>query len=243
MSKLYVVGIGPGEPDGMTVRADRVLRQCQVLVGYHVYVDLVRDTYPDKEFLSTPMTQEVDRCRMALECAKSGRDTAVICSGDSGVYGMAGLLYELRGENPEPELEVIPGVTAACAGGAILGAPLSGDFAAISLSDRLTDWDEIRKRLTAAAEADLVLAIYNPASKGRPEHLRRACEILLRILPPDRPCGVARDIGRARELASVCTLAQLCDCPADMFCTVFIGNSRTRIIAGKLVTSRGYKNV
>ncbi len=243
MGKLTVVGIGPGDYENMTVRADRALRECQVIVGYQVYVELVRERYPDKEFLTTPMTREADRCLMALEEARKGKDVAMVCSGDSGIYGMAGLVYQLRGESGEPDVSVIPGLTAACSGAALLGAPLTHDFAVVSLSDRLTPWEKIEKRLTAAAEADLSVVLYNPASHGRPDYLRRACEILLRTLPEDRPCGVARSIGREGESRMVLTLDGLKDFEADMFCTVFVGNSQTRIIAGELVTPRGYRNV
>ena len=243
MGKLIVVGIGPGDWEDMTVRADRALRSCDVIVGYHVYVDLVRDRYPDKEFLTTGMTRETDRCRMALEAAREGKTVAMVCSGDSGIYGMAGLIYELRGEAAEPEVEVIPGLTAACSGGALLGAPLTHDFAVISLSDRLTPWETIERRLSAAASADLSIVLYNPASHGRPDHLRRACDILLEALPPQRLCGVARNIRRTGESAQVMTLGELRDFPADMFCTVFIGNSQTRTIGELMVTPRGYRDV
>ena len=243
MGKLIVVGIGPGDWEDMTVRADRALRSCDVIVGYHVYVDLVRDRYPDKEFLTTGMTRETDRCRMALEAAREGKTVAMVCSGDSGIYGMAGLIYELRGEAAEPEVEVIPGLTAACSGGALLGAPLTHDFAVISLSDRLTPWETIERRLSAAASADLSIVLYNPASHGRPDHLRRACDILLETLPPQRLCGVARNIRRSGESAQVMPLVELRDFPADMFCTVFIGNSQTRTIGELLVTPRGYRDV
>ena len=243
MGKLIVVGIGPGDWEDMTVRADRALRSCDVIVGYHVYVDLVRDRYPDKEFLTTGMTRETDRCRMALEAAREGKTVAMVCSGDSGIYGMAGLIYELRGEAAEPEVEVIPGLTAACSGGALLGAPLTHDFAVISLSDRLTPWETIERRLSAAASADLSIVLYNPASHGRPDHLRRACDILLETLPPQRLCGVARNIRRTGESAQVMTLGERRDFPADMFCTVFIGNSQTRTIGELLVTPRGYRDV
>ena len=243
MGKLIVVGIGPGDWEDMTVRADRALRSCDVIVGYHVYVDLVRDRYPDKEFLTTGMTRETDLCRMALEAAREGKTVAMVCSGDSGIYGMAGLIYELRGEAAEPEVEVIPGLTAACSGGALLGAPLTHDFAVISLSDRLTPWETIERRLSAAASADLSIVLYNPASHGRPDHLRRACDILLETLPPQRLCGVARNIRRSGESAQVMPLGELRDFPADMFCTVFIGNSQTRTIGELLVTPRGYRDV
>lgn len=239
--KLYVVGIGPGNRDNLTLGADRALRESDLIIGYHVYVDLVRDWYPEKEYKATGMTREVDRCRMALQEAESGRSVSLVCSGDSVVYGMASLLYELRGESIVPEIEVIPGLTAACSGGALLGAPLTHDFAVISLSDRLTPWEKIEARLQAAARADLAIVLYNPKSKGRPDHLRRACDLLLETLPADRPCGVARSIGREGERYDILSLSALRDYDADMFSTVFIGNAMTRVIGGKLVTPRGYR--
>lgn len=243
MGKLTVVGIGPGDYENMTVRADRALARCDTIIGYHVYVDLVRERYPDKEFLTTPMTREAQRCQMALEEAKKGKDVAMVCSGDSGIYGMAALVYELRGEEAEPEIQVVPGLTAACSGAALLGAPLTHDFAVISLSDRLTPWEKIEKRLKCAAQADLSIVLYNPASHGRPDYLRRACEILLGVLPEDRPCAVAQAIGREGENRRFFTLGQLKDAQVDMFCTVFIGNSATRMIGGNMVTPRGYRDV
>lgn len=243
MGKLYVVGIGPGDYDNMTVKADRVLRGCDAIIGYHVYVDLVRDRYPEKEFLTTPMTKETQRCQMAIDAAKGGKNVAMICSGDSGIYGMAALIYELRGEAAEPEIEVVPGLTAACSGAAILGAPLTHDFAVISLSDRLTSWEKIENRLSAAAQADLTMVLYNPASNSRPDHIRRACDILLRYLPEDRLCGVSQHIGREGENTRIMTLAELKNADIDMFCTVFIGNEMTKKIGGKLVTPRGYRDV
>lgn len=243
MGKVTVVGIGPGDYENMTVRADRALAGCDVIIGYHVYVELVKQRYPGKELLTTPMTQEVKRCQMALDLARQGREVAMVCSGDSGIYGMAALVYELRGENSDPEIQVIPGLTAACSGAAVLGAPLTHDFAVISLSDRLTPWEKIEKRLENAARADLSIVIYNPASRGRPDHLRRACEILLRQLPPDRLCGIASQIGREGESGWVLSLEELRTAPVDMFCTVFIGNSMTKTICGKLVTPRGYRDV
>ena len=243
MGKLTVVGIGPGDYENMTVRADRALARCDTIIGYHVYVDLVRERYPDKEFLTTPMTREAQRCRMALEEAKKGKDVAMVCSGDSGIYGMAALAYELRGEEAEPEIQVVPGLTAACSGAALLGAPLTHDFAVISLSDRLTPWEKIEKRLKCAAQADLSIVLYNPASHGRPDYLRRACEILLGVLPEDRPCAVAQAIGREGENRRFFTLGQLKDAQVDMFCTVFIGNGATRMIGGNMVTPRGYRDV
>ena len=243
MGKLIVVGIGPGDYDNMTVRADRALKSCDTIIGYHVYVNLVKERYPDKEFLTTPMTRETQRCQMALDEAMKGKNVAMVCSGDSGIYGMAALIYELRGEATEPEIEVIPGLTAACSGAAILGAPLTHDFAVISLSDRLTPWEKIESRLANAAAADLSVVLYNPKSKGRPDYLARACDILLRQLPGDRLCGIASQIGRAGEGGRVLTLEELRTAQVDMFCTVFIGNSMTKSIGGKLVTPRGYRDV
>lgn len=243
MAKLTVLGIGPGNYENMTIKADRILRECEVIIGYHVYVELVKPHYPDKEYLSTPMTREAERCRMALELAEQGKNTALVCSGDSGIYGMAALVYELRGERSSPEIEIIPGLTAACSGGALLGAPLTHDFAVISLSDRLTPWEKIEQRLKAAASADMGIVLYNPVSRGRSGHLRRACDILLEIIPPERLCGVCRNIGREGESAWLLSLAQLREAQLDMFCTVFIGNEMTKNVGGKLITPRGYRNV
>ena len=243
MGKVFIVGIGPGNEENRTIRADRALEACDVIAGYPVYVDLVKDRYPGKELVSTPMTQEARRCQMALDLAKSGKTVALVCSGDSGIYGMAALVYELRGENSEPEVEVVPGLTAACSGGALLGAPLTHDFAVVSLSDRLTPWETIEKRLLAAASADFSIAISNPVSHGRPEHLKRACEILLRVLPETRLCGIVRNIGRDGESRRILTLGELRDAQADMFCTIFIANSAAKELSGNLVTPRGYRDV
>ena len=243
MGKVFIVGIGPGNEENRTIRADRALEACDVIAGYPVYVDLVKDRYPGKELVSTPMTQEARRCQMALDLAKSGKTVALVCSGDSGIYGMAALVYELRGESADPEVQVIPGLTAACSGGALLGAPLTHDFAVISLSDRLTPWEKIEKRLECAALGDMSIVLYNPQSKGRPDNLRMACDILLRHLPEDRPCGVAHSIGRAGEGRSFMTLGQLRNAQLDMFSTVFIGNAMTRMIGEEMVTPRGYRDV
>lgn len=241
MSKLIIAGIGPGDPESMTIKVDKALRSADVIIGYSVYIDLVKDLYPGKEFRTTPMTKEVERCQLALDMAKTGKTVVLICSGDSGIYGMASLVYELRGESGEPLIEVLPGITAACSGAAILGAPLTHDFAVISLSDRLTPWETIEKRLEHAAQADLSIVLYNPSSKSRPDHLRRACGILLRHLPADRLCGIAHEIGREGESTEILTLEKLQNTPTDMFATIFIGNSMTRVTSGKLITPRGYR--
>ena len=224
----------------MTFRADEVLRKCDVILGYTVYADLVRDMYPDKKFVTTGMTREIERCEAALSQAAQGLNAALICSGDSGIYGLASLVYELRGDAAEPEIEVVPGLTAAVSAGALLGAPLTHDFVVISLSDRLTSWETIEKRLRAAAQGDFSIVIYNPASKSRKDHLKKACQILLEQLPAGRICGIAQNVGREGQKIRILSLGELKDAPVDMFCTVFIGNSSSENIAGKMVTPRGY---
>ncbi len=240
MHKLFVVGLGPGGADGMTVRAKNVLQASDVIVGYTVYIDLVRADYPDKEFLSTPMRKEVNRVRLALETAAQGRTVALVCSGDAGVYGMSGLCEELLPQYPGVELETVPGVSAVLSGAAILGAPLMHDFAVISLSDLLTPWETIEKRLRMAAEADFVICLYNPSSHKRHDYLARACDLVLQFASPETVCGIARNIGREGEETQVLTLKELRDTEVDMFSTVFIGNSQTKNINGKMVTPRGY---
>ena len=239
--KVTVIGLGPGGGADLTGRARAALEECDLLVGYTAYIDLVKEDVPDKETLSTGMRREVDRCRAAVEAALTGKSVAVVCSGDSGVYGMAGLIYEVAQEYDPIDIEVVPGITAACGGAAVLGAPLTHDFAVVSLSDLLTPWEKIEARLTAAARADFVLCLYNPASKSRPDYLRRACDILLAAgKSPDTVCGTVRNIGRAGEEARILTLGQLRDTQVDMFTTVFVGNSQTKVLGGKMVTPRGY---
>ena len=224
--KIYVVGIGPGSYEGMTGAAATALEKSDVIVGYTVYIDLVKDHFPGKSFLTTPMRKEVDRC-----------------SGDAGVYGMAGLMYEIGANYPEVELEVVAGVTAATGGAAVLGAPLIHDFCLISLSDLLTPWEKIEKRLLLASEADFVIVLYNPSSHKRHDYLKKACELMLQHKSPETVCGTVQNINREGETARVMTLAELKETQVDMFTTVFIGNSQTRNIDGKMVTPRGYKNV
>ncbi|HAX52452.1 precorrin-3B C(17)-methyltransferase [Muricomes intestini] len=243
MSKVYVIGLGPGADRQMTLEAAKVLEKCQVIVGYTVYVDLIKSQYPEKLYLTTNMTQEVKRCRMALEEAAAGKAVAMVCSGDAGVYGMAGLMYELGEEYPGVMIEVVPGITSATGGAAVLGAPLMHDFAVISLSDLLTPWAQIEKRLKAAAMADFVICLYNPSSKKRRDYLKRACEYVLEYKSPDTVCGIVRNIGRDGETHRVLTLEELKDTETDMFTTVFIGNEETRQIGGKMVTPRGYQYV
>lgn len=243
MSKLYVVGIGPGKFEGMTHEAAQALHESDVIVGYTVYVDLVKDRFPDKPFLTTPMRREVERVELALAEAAKGRTVAMVCSGDPGVYGMSGLCEELAVKHPGVEVVTVPGVSAVLSGAAILGAPLMHDFAVISLSDLMTPWAAIEKRLRAAAAADFVICLYNPSSHKRKDHLQRACDIVLEAASPNTVCGVARNIGREGENARVLTLQELRDTEVDMFSTVFIGNSQTKVVHGKMVTPRGYDHV
>ena len=177
---------------------------------------------------------------MALELADTGKTVAMVCSGDPGVYGMAGLCYELSPQWPEVALEVIPGITAACGGAAVLGAPLMHDFCLVSLSDLMTPWEKIEARLRAAAQADFVLCLYNPSSHKRRDYLRKACDILLETKSPETPCGYVSQIGRDGETGTILTLAQLRNAQVDMFTTVFVGNSQTQVIGDRLVTPRGY---
>ena len=241
MNVLYVVGLGPGGSRWMTWEARAALEQAEVLCGYTVYLDLIRGEFPDKEYFSTPMTQEIERCRAALERARSGRTTALVCSGDAGVYGMAGPVLELAPQFPEVEIQVGPGVTAALAGAAVLGAPLMHDFAVLSLSDLLTPWEVIRRRLELAAQGDFVLCLYNPSSRRRRDHLRMACDIVLAHRGPETVCGWVRNAGRAQEEHQVLTLGELREAQVDMFTTVFIGSAATRRIGDRMVTPRGYE--
>ncbi len=238
---VYVIGMGPGSFEQMTFEARKALEQSDVIVGYTVYVDLLRSYFLDKQFLTTPMRQEVERCRMAFEEAKKGQTVAMVCSGDAGVYGMSGLILELQQEYPECEVEVVSGVTAALAGGAVLGAPLMHDFAVISLSDLLTPWEKIETRLRCAAEADFSICLYNPSSKKRADYLQKACDIILEQTKEDRVCGIVSNIGREGENARVLMLRELRNTQVDMFTTVFIGNSQTRRIGERMVTPRGYR--
>lgn len=241
MNKIYIVGMGPGNEDMMTGQAIAALERADVIIGYTVYIKLLGEKFQEKELLTTPMRQEKERCHMCFEKALEGKTVALVCSGDAGIYGLASLMYEIGQEYEGVELEVIPGITAANSGAAVLGAPLNHDFCTISLSDLLTPWDKIEKRLIAAAEGDFVIALYNPSSHKRKDYLMRACDILLRVLEPERPCGYVENIGRKGTEYTVCTLGELRNAQVNMFTTVFIGNEGTKIIDGKLVTKRGYQ--
>ena len=243
MNKVYVIGMGPGAYEQMTVKAVRTLEKCDVIVGYTVYIELLKEYFPDKRYLTTSMRQEAARCRMAFEEAAKGAVTAMVCSGDAGVYGMAGLMYEVGENYPDVELTIIPGVTAATGGAAVLGAPLIHDFCLISLSDLLTPWEKIEARLLAAAQADFVVCLYNPSSRKRKDYLQKACDLMMKYKSPDTVCGTVAQIARDGETAQVMTLKELRDTEVDMFTTVFVGNSQTKNVNGKMVTPRGYKNV
>lgn len=246
MKKIYVAGIGPGEYESMTLRVEKILKGCDVIVGYTVYVNLIREHFPGKELLTTPMRQEEERCRMAFSEAMKDRTVAMVCSGDAGVYGMAGLVLEVGREFPQVEVEIVPGITAALSGGAILGAPLMHDFAVISLSDLLTPWEKIENRLRLASEADFSICLYNPSSRKRADYLNRACRIMMEHKSPETVCGVVKNVGRAGEEQEIMTLGELADWKADMFTTVFVGNSQTTrqencgTERDWMVTPRGY---
>jgi len=235
---IYVVGLGPGGCAHRTAAATEAIARADALVGYSAYVDLIRAEFPNTPVFENGMTGEVERCREAVRLARAGKTVALVCSGDASVYGMASLVLELAGA--EDEVEIVPGVTAALAASAALGAPLAGDLAVVSLSDLLTPWDVIERRLTAAAAGDFPLAIYNPASRARTDHLARAAHILLRHRSGDTPCGWVRNIARAGETRKILTLAALPDERVDMFTTVIVGSSQTVLRDGRLVTPRGY---
>jgi precorrin-3B C17-methyltransferase len=241
MAELFVVGLGPGDAAYLTGEAAAALERAEVLCGYSVYVELIAPQYPGREIVTTPMKHEVERCRRALELASTGRTVALVCSGDAGVYGMAAPVLELAPEYPEADVQIIPGVTAALSGAAVLGAPLGHDFCVISLSDLLTPWDVIERRLLCAAEGDFAICLYNPASKKREDYLRRACDIVLRRRSGDTLCGWVKNIGRAEQEHRLLTLSVLREEKLVMFTTVFIGASTTREIAGRMVTPRGYR--
>lgn len=242
MPVIYVVGIGPGGAETITPQAMEAMRSCKVIAGYTRYIDLVRDLLPGKFLYSSGMTHEAERCRDALRISQQfGYDIALISSGDSGVYGMAGLMLEIA-SGSGVEVRVIPGITAANSCAAVLGAPLMNDYAAISLSDRLTEWRIIEKRLHAASRGDFVICLYNPASSLRPDNLKNACDIVMRYRVPETPAAYVRNAGRECESYSIMTLQELRQCrEIDMLCTVIIGNSMTYILNGKMITPRGYR--
>ena len=247
--EIYVVGIGPGEKDKMTHEAYKVLEKSDVIVGYTLYVELVKEIFTDKEFLSTPMRQEIDRCRMCFDLALEGKTVSLVCSGDAGIYGMASPVLQLLSEVDEyksVDFCVVPGITAAISGAAELGCPLNHDFCVISLSDLLTPWEAITRRLKAASNGDFAIALYNPSSHKRNDYLERACKILMENgTSKNTAAGYVENIGRENTRTVVCTLAELMEARVNMFTTVFIGNSQSEIVElpdgnRKILTKRGY---
>ena len=240
--KLTVVGFGPGSKGDMTLRAVEAIEKADIITGFTTYVRILQEFFPDKKYKSNGMTKEVDRCRMAVEDAMKGQDVVMVSSGDSGIYGMAAICYQVADEmDADIEMDVIPGITAASSAAAILGAPLTHDTALISLSDRLTPWDLIEKRLDAAAASDMVVALYNPRSHGRPDLLEKAFKIMGKHKDPNTVVGVVRNIGRKDQDSWVCSMKDFDFEKVDMFCTVVIGNSKTYALDGKMITPRGYE--
>lgn len=237
-----MVGFGPGGKDDMTFRAARVIEDADVVTGYTTYVNLLKPIFPDKEYKATGMMREVERCRMAIEDAMSGKDVAMVSSGDSGIYGMAGIIYQLAEEmGADIEIDTVPGITAASSAASILGAPLMHDLVIVSLSDLMTPLDLIMKRVEKAGEGDFITCIYNPKSKTRTEYLDRAREILLNYRAPDTPVGIVRNAGRPDQSSKITTLGGLDPADVDMFCIVIVGNSQTYASGGRIITPRGYR--
>ncbi|HEY3276927.1 MAG TPA: precorrin-3B C(17)-methyltransferase [Syntrophorhabdaceae bacterium] len=244
--RIYVVGIGPGGREHMTPRAISAIRDSEVIVGYGTYVALIRDLLGNKKVFSTGMTHEIERCAGAIQAAGEGSTVAVISGGDPGIYAMAGLVFELLmkpGDRPLPPVEVIPGISALNASAARLGAPLMHDFASVSLSDRLTSWETIAKRLEAAAMADFVIVLYNPRSRGRAGHLKKAAEIIAKHRAPATAVGIVRRAMREDESAVLTTLEGMLDHEIDMQTTVIIGNSKTFTWNNIMITPRGYEEM
>lgn len=241
MGKLYVVGFGPGGYEHMTAKAIEVIRKADVVTGYTTYVNILKEYFPDKQYLATPMMQEVKRCEMAVEEAKKDQVVAMVSSGDSGIYGMAGIIYQVAEEKQaDIEIETVPGVTAASAAASVLGAPLMHDFAVISLSDLMTPLELIMKRVDCAGQGDLIVCLYNPKSRKRTGYVEQAADILLKYRKKETPVGIVRNAGRKGESACVTTLEGLKDAEIDMFSVVIIGNSQTYVRGGRMITPRGY---
>ena len=239
MGKLYVIGIGPGGLDEMTLRAVKAIEESDIIVGYTKYIEMVKDLIKDKEIFKTGMRGEEERCREALELSKD-KKVALISTGDSGIYGMAGLILEMR---KDENVEIIPGITASSAAGSVLGAPLMHDNCNISLSDLMTPYEDIKKRVRLAAEGDFVISLYNPKSKGRPHYLRECVDIIKEFRGEETPIAVVRNALREGESKEIFTLKDFNDEVVDMFSIVIIGNSKSYIKDGYFVTPRGYKDV
>lgn len=255
MAKLFVVGIGPGGAEYMSQKAYEAIKQSDTIVGYSGYINYIAHLIDNKEVFQTGMTGEVERCKYAVEKAQSGKTVAIISTGDAGLYGMAGLILELVNKSTKNEIgkidlnssqkievEIIAGISAAFAAASKLGAPLMHDTALISLSDRLTDYEVIKKRIRFAAEADFVIAIYNPKSKTRECYIEEAVKIILKFRSNNTPVGIVKNACRKNnEEVIITTLEKIEYKIIDMFTIVIIGNSTTYIQNGKIITPRGYK--
>ena len=244
MGIIKVVGIGPGGMEDMTPRALHAIESADTIAGYTTYIKLIDSLLGDKNVIGTGMMQEIDRCRMAVAEAQDGHDVAVVSSGDSGVYGMAGLILELVLKLPKeerPEVKIIAGISAVNAAASVLGAPLMHDFAVISLSDLLTPWELIKKRADLAAQGDFVVALYNPKSRKRVQHIEEIREIMLKHKSPDTPVGIVHSASREDESMVISDLANFTKEDIDMFSLVIIGNSKTFTQDGLMVTPRGYE--
>lgn len=237
--KIYVVGIGPGNMEDISIRAYNTLKNVDIIAGYITYVDLVKDEFSEKEFYVSGMKKEIDRCEKVLELAKEGKKVALISSGDAGIYGMAGIMIEVA-LGSGIEVEIIPGITSSVAGASLVGAPLMHDQAIISLSDLLTDWDVITKRIDRASDGDFVISLYNPKSKGRTEQIVEAREIMLKYKAATTPVALLRHVGREDENYTLTTLEDMLNHEIDMFTVVIVGNSKTYVKDGKMITPRGY---
>ena len=236
MGKLYVIGIGPGGLEHMTLKAKEAIEKCNIVVGYNKYIDMIKPLVENKELFSTGMRGEEARCKKALELSKDNI-VALISTGDSGIYGMAGLILQMQNDE---EVEVIPGVTASSAAGSVIGAPLMHDNCNISLSDLMTPYDLIKKRVRNAADADMIISLYNPRSKGRPHYLREAIEIIKEYRSLDTPVAVVRHALRDGQEFRMFTLENFDEEVVDMFSIVIVGNSQSFIKNGKFITPRGY---
>lgn len=238
---LYVIGLGPGREELMSREALDAIADCEIIVGYSTYMRLIRDLVKDKEHVATGMHQEIDRCQKAIDLAlETGKNVGVVSSGDAGVYGMAGLILELLGDNTDLEVKVVPGITASLGAAAVMGAPLMNDFCHISLSDLMTPMEVIEKRLHAAAQGDFVICLYNPRSKGRPDHLAKALNIIAQYKSEDTIVGIGKDIGRKKEQYILTTIKDLDEELVDMTTIIIVGNKETYVKNGRMITPRGY---
>ncbi|HHV26572.1 precorrin-3B C(17)-methyltransferase [Anaerosalibacter bizertensis] len=237
MAKLYVVGIGPGGREDMTFRAVNAVKNSQVIVGYTPYIEYLEELVEGKEIISTGMKGELERCKAAIESVKNGKDTAIVSTGDAGLYGMAGPILEMA---TDIDVEIVPGVTAAFSAAGELGSPIMHDFCSISLSDLLTPWELIEKRIEKASEADFVITIYNPRSRGRKKHIEKAVEIMLKHKLPSTPVGIVKNSGRSGQKQFITTLDDIDYERIDMLSVLIVGNSKTYVENGHMITPRGY---